>query len=98
MDRSPQKRIRFTQIALVVPSALVVLQLSRFQILPTEERRQLDEAPYPLNQHIETPRGRILDRNGQLLAGNTSKYRVYVDNCQYYLYMENYGGGGGGVA
>jgi len=92
MDRSLQKRIRFAQISLMIPVAMVFLQLSRFQILPTEERRQLDEAPYPLNQHIETPRGRILDRNGQLLAGNTSKYRVYVDNCQYYLYMEQFGG------
>ncbi|HEY5118246.1 MAG TPA: hypothetical protein VII90_02225, partial [Anaerolineales bacterium] len=86
MDRSLQKRIRFAQIVLVFPVALVFLQLSRFQILPTQERKQLDEAPYPLNQHIETPRGRILDRNGQLLVGNTSQYRVYVDNCQYYLY------------
>jgi cell division protein FtsI/penicillin-binding protein 2 len=96
MDRSLQKRIRFAQIALLFPAALVFIQLSRFQILPTEERKQLDEAPYPLNQHIETPRGRILDRDGQLLAGNTSLYRLYVDNCQYYLYMEQYGGSASG--
>ncbi|MGD0175094.1 MAG: penicillin-binding protein 2 [Anaerolineales bacterium] len=96
MDRSLQKRIRFAQIALVFPAVLVFLQLSRFQILPTQERKQLDEAPYPLNQHIETPRGRILDRNGQLLVGNTSQYRVYVDNCQYYLYWEKYGGSAAG--
>jgi cell division protein FtsI/penicillin-binding protein 2 len=96
MDRSLQKRIRFAQIVLVFPVALVFLQLSRFQILPTQERKQLDEAPYPLNQHIETPRGRILDRNGQLLVGNTSQYRVYVDNCQYYLYWEKYGGSAAG--
>jgi len=96
MDRSLQKRIRFAQIVLVFPVVLVFLQLSRFQILPTQERKQLDEAPYPLNQHIETPRGRILDRNGQLLVGNTSQYRVYVDNCQYYLYWEKYGGSAAG--
>jgi cell division protein FtsI/penicillin-binding protein 2 len=96
MDRSLQKRIRFAQIALLFPVAMVFIQLSRFQILPTQERKQLDEAPYPLNQHIETPRGRILDRSGQLLAGNTSMYRVYVDNCQYYLYMEQYGGSAAG--
>jgi cell division protein FtsI/penicillin-binding protein 2 len=96
MDRSLQKRIRFAQIALVFPVALLFLQLSRFQILPTQERKQLDNAPYPLNQHIETPRGRILDRNGFLLAGNTSEYRVYVDNCQLYLYWEKYGGAAAG--
>ncbi len=96
MDRSLQKRIRFAQIVLVFPVVLLFLQLSRFQILPTQERKQLDEAPYPLNQHIETPRGRILDRNGQLLAGNTSQYRVYVDNCQLYLYWEKYGGAAAG--
>jgi cell division protein FtsI/penicillin-binding protein 2 len=45
-----------------------------------------------MTQHIETPRGRIMDRNGHLLAGNSSKYRVYLDSCQYYLYMEKYGG------
>ncbi|MGB7539580.1 MAG: penicillin-binding protein 2 [Anaerolineales bacterium] len=92
MDRSLHRRVRFAQYALLIPLALVFLQLSRFQILPTEDRRALDEAPYPLNQHIETPRGRIMDRNGRLLAGNSSKYRVYVDSCQYYLYMEKLGG------
>jgi cell division protein FtsI/penicillin-binding protein 2 len=92
VDHSPNRRILIAQWALVVPLAAIVLQLSRFQILPTEERRELDEAPYPLTQHIETPRGRILDRNGNLLAGNSSRYRLYLDNCQYYLYMEQYGG------
>ncbi len=96
MDRSLQKRIRFAQIVLVFPVAVLFLQLSRFQVFPTQERKQLDEAPYPLNQHIETPRGRILDRNGYLLAGNTSQYRVYVDNCQLYLYWEKYGGAAAG--
>jgi cell division protein FtsI/penicillin-binding protein 2 len=76
---------------------LVLFQLARFQVFPTEDRKALDEAPYPLNQHIETPRGRIMDRNGHLLAGNLSKYRVYLDSCQYYLYMENYGGLGEGA-
>jgi cell division protein FtsI/penicillin-binding protein 2 len=33
-----------------------------------------------------------MDRTGYLLAGNSSKYRVYVDSCQYYLYMEKFGG------
>jgi cell division protein FtsI/penicillin-binding protein 2 len=92
MDRSLHRRVRFAQIALLIPLALVFLQLGRFQVLPTEDRRALDEAPYPLNQHIETPRGRIMDRTGYLLAGNSSKYRVYVDSCQYYLYMEKFGG------
>ena len=78
--------------ACLIPLALVFFQLSRFQILPTADRQALDEAPYPLNQHIETPRGRIMDRNGSLLAGNSSRYRVYVDSCQYYLYMEQHGG------
>jgi hypothetical protein len=50
MDRSLQKRIRFAQIVLVFPVALLFLQLSRFQILPTQERKQLDEAPYPLDR------------------------------------------------
>ncbi len=92
MDRSLHRRIRVARLALLIPLALVFLQLSRFQVFPTEDRRALDEAPYPLNQHIETPRGRIMDRSGHLLAGNTSKYRVYVDSCQYYLYMEKLGG------
>jgi cell division protein FtsI/penicillin-binding protein 2 len=92
MDRSLHRRVRFAQLGLLIPLALVFLQLSRFQILPTEDRRALDEAPYPLNQHIETPRGRIMDRSGHLLAGNSSKYRVYVDNCQIYLYREQFGG------
>jgi cell division protein FtsI/penicillin-binding protein 2 len=92
MDHGPNRRIRFAQFALMVPLAVILMQLSRFQILPTEERRQLDEAPYPLIQHIETPRGRILDRNGDLLAGNVSRYRIYLDNCQIYLYMEQFGG------
>ncbi len=96
MDRSLNRRIRFAQIGLLVPLGLIFLQLSRFQILPTADRQALDEAPYPLNQHIETPRGRIMDRNGSLLAGNSSRYRVYVDSCQYYLYMEQHGGLAGG--
>jgi cell division protein FtsI/penicillin-binding protein 2 len=92
MDLSLNRRIRFAQIGLLVPLGLIFLQLARFQILPTADRQALDEAPYPLNQHIETPRGRIMDRNGSLLAGNSSRYRVYVDSCQYYLYMEQHGG------
>jgi cell division protein FtsI/penicillin-binding protein 2 len=92
MERSLQRRVRFAQFALLIPLALVFFQLSRFQIFPTQERQELDEAPYPLNQHIETPRGRIMDRNGELLAGNSSKYRVYIDSCQYYLYTEKFGG------
>ncbi len=92
MDRSLHRRIRWAQFVLLIPLALVFLQLSRFQVFPTADRRALDEAPYPLNQHIETPRGRIMDRNGSLLAGNSSRYRVYVDSCQYYLYMEKHGG------
>jgi cell division protein FtsI/penicillin-binding protein 2 len=92
MDRSLHRRIRFARIALLIPLGMVLLQLSRFQVLPTADRKALDEAPYPLNQHIETPRGRIMDRSGHLLAGNTSKYRVYIDSCQYYLYMEKFGG------
>jgi cell division protein FtsI/penicillin-binding protein 2 len=92
MDHTLHRRIRFAQIGLLIPLALVFVQLARFQILPTEDRRALDEAPYPLAQHIETPRGRIMDRNGNLLAGNASKYRIYIDNCQYYLYMEKSGG------
>ncbi len=96
MDRSLHRRVKFAQVVLLIPLGLVFLQLSRFQIFPTADRQALDEAPYPMNQHIETPRGRILDRNGHLLAGNNSKYRVYVDNCQYYLYMEKSGGLAGG--
>jgi cell division protein FtsI/penicillin-binding protein 2 len=96
MDRSLPRRVKFAQIVLMIPLALVFFQLSRFQVLPTEDRRALDAAPYPMNQHIETPRGRIMDRNGHLLAGNNSKYRVYVDSCQYYLYMEKSGGLAGG--
>lgn len=92
MNQGPNRRIRFAQFTLMVPLTMIIVQLSRFQVLPTEERRELDEAPYPLNQHIETPRGRILDRNGNLLAGNASRYRLYLDNCQYYLYMEQFGG------
>jgi cell division protein FtsI/penicillin-binding protein 2 len=92
MDRSLKRRVHFAQIMLLIPLGISLLQLSRFQILPTAERKALDSAPYPLIQHIETPRGRILDRNGDLLAGNTSKYRVYVDNCLYYLNMEQFGG------
>ena len=97
MERSLHRRVRFAQFGLLIPLGLVILQLSRFQILPTEDRRALDEAPYPLNQHIETPRGRIMDRTGHLLAGNSSQYRVYVDNCQIYLYREQFGGLAGGA-
>jgi cell division protein FtsI/penicillin-binding protein 2 len=92
MDRSLHRRVRYAQFGLLIPLALVFLQLSRFQVFPTADRRALDEAPYPLNQHIETPRGRIMDRSGNLLAGNASRYRVYVDNCQTYLYREQFGG------
>jgi cell division protein FtsI/penicillin-binding protein 2 len=92
MDRSLHRRVKVAQWGLLVPLALILMQLSRFQVFPTADRRALDEAPYPLNQHIETPRGRILDSSGHLLAGNTSKYRIYVDSCQYYLYMEKFGG------
>jgi cell division protein FtsI/penicillin-binding protein 2 len=92
MDGSLQRRIRFARIVLMIPVALVLFQLGRFQVFPTADRKALDEAPYPMNQHVETPRGRIMDRNGHLLAGNASKYRVYVDSCQYYLYMEKFGG------
>jgi cell division protein FtsI/penicillin-binding protein 2 len=88
MDQTLIRRVRVAQYLLLIPLALLLFQLSRFQIFPTEERQQLDEAPFPLNQHIEMPRGRILDRNGNLLAGNDSRYRLYLDNCQNYLYTE----------
>ncbi|MBN1438422.1 MAG: penicillin-binding protein 2 [Anaerolineales bacterium] len=92
MDHSLNRRIKFAQLGLLLPLGLVFVQLARFQVLPTADRQALDEAPYALTQHIETPRGRILDRGGRLLAGNDSKYRVYLDSCQYHLYMEKFGG------
>jgi cell division protein FtsI/penicillin-binding protein 2 len=92
VNHSLHRRVRIAQWGLLLPLALILMQLSRFQVFPTKERQALDEAPYPLTQHIETPRGRILDRSGHMLAGNTSKYRIYVDGCQYYLYMEKFGG------
>jgi cell division protein FtsI/penicillin-binding protein 2 len=97
MDRTLARRVQIAQYLLLLPLGILLFQLSRFQVFPTQERKELDEAPFPLNQHIETPRGRILDREGNLLAGNDSRYRLYLDNCQGYLYTA-YGNGDQGAS
>jgi cell division protein FtsI/penicillin-binding protein 2 len=93
MDQTLTRRVQVARYLMLLPLAILLFQLARFQVLPTQERSELDSAPFSLNQHIETPRGRILDRTGHLLAGNESRYRLYLDNCQLYLYANLNGGG-----
>jgi len=81
-------RVKIAGAVLLVPLAASVLQLARFQIWPSQAREALYTSPYPITRHIETPRGRIFDRSGRLLAGNLSHFRVYLDNCQTYLWAE----------
>jgi len=81
-------RVKIAGALLLLPVTASVVQLARFQIWPSQEREVLYSSPFPITRHIETPRGRVFDRNGHLLAGNLSHFRVYLDNCQNYLWAE----------
>ena len=83
-------RVKIAGALLLLPVTASVVQLARFQIWPSQEREVLYSSPFPITRHIETPRGRVFDRNGHLLAGNLSHFRVYLDNCQNYLWAEEY--------
>ncbi len=89
MNPTLANRVRIAGYLLLIPLAAILVQLTRYQILPTPGRSELFSAPYPLVRHIETPRGLIYDRNGNLLAGNVTHYRLYLDNCQQYLWTQD---------
>ncbi len=89
MNPSLAPRVRIAMYLLLIPLAAILVQLTRFQILPTPDRSALFSVPFPLVRHVETPRGLIYDRNGNLLAGNVTHYRIYLDNCQQYLWAED---------
>jgi cell division protein FtsI/penicillin-binding protein 2 len=88
MTAALSTRVKIAGVILLLPVAASVIQLARFQIWPSAEREVLYASPFPITRHIETPRGRIFDRKGQLLAGNLSHFRVYLDNCQNYLWAQ----------
>lgn len=77
MLRDPESRLRVVVALLVVVLALIMVRLIRLQIVDRQEyQRSVENAIYRTYALPEPPRGRILDRNGDLLVGNVPTYDV----------------------
>lgn len=75
MDTFSTQRLRFMMLtvmlfALIVPGQILRIQLGGAQDLPVYENEY---------RFVQTPRGGIYDRYGQLLAGNKLVYEVGID-------------------
>jgi len=76
---------RLTIIGLVLSSIIFILMLRLWflQVAVTEKYQQLSVQNYERWIPIEAIRGRILDRNGVVLASNKARYDVILDRFSF---------------
>ena len=75
-----RKRLFFVASILIAVTGLVIWRLVSVQILQRENWDRRAEAIHEKKVKIPPERGRIYDRNGQLLAFNREAYQVAVDS------------------
>ena len=74
-----ESRTKRTSIAFGFFMVLLVLRLWHLQILQGRKFRTFSDKNTIKEQKIRAPRGYFLDRNGQVLVGNTPGYRLTLD-------------------
>ena len=74
-----ESRTKKTSIALGLLMLLLLLRLWHLQILQGRKFRAFSDKNTIKEQKIRAPRGYFLDRNGQVLVGNTPGYRLTLD-------------------
>jgi cell division protein FtsI (penicillin-binding protein 3) len=75
-ERVHRRRLLVSLALLVLLSGGVVARLAEIQIVKPERYRLRALDQYTAKRHRRAPRGRIFDRNGTLLAGNTERPTV----------------------
>ena len=77
MPRNPEARLQVVVALLVVALALILVKLVQLQVLDRGEYQDVvEDTIYRTYALPEPPRGRVLDRNGDLLIGNVPTYDV----------------------
>jgi len=74
-----ETRTKKTSIALAILMFLLLFRLWQLQILQGSKFRAFSDKNTIKQQKISAPRGYFLDRNGQVLVGNTPGYRLTLD-------------------
>lgn len=72
----PTRRLRVLQTAVAVIFLVLSVQVLRLQVIDPRLPPEFTDGSSPRLLHVEPARGRILDRNGAVLARNTAQFRV----------------------
>ena len=70
------RRFQIVAVAVCVAMSVIVARLFTIQMLQTEEYTQKLETYTRRYQTVTTPRGEMLDRNGQVLVGNKQRLNI----------------------
>ncbi len=79
MDKYLKTRLIFACAALTGGLSLLSARLVYVQVVEHERYSEVAEERYVHKETLEPSRGRILDRNGELLARNQTVYKLVVD-------------------
>ena len=77
-SKTPQGRSRFIVAAVALAFALLLVRAFYIQIVTTDFYRQEGEKRYAHTMELPASRGRILDRNGQVLAASVATPSVWA--------------------
>jgi cell division protein FtsI/penicillin-binding protein 2 len=78
MNVSQQRRLWLIVAGMILVTLAVVVRLVSFQVLREEELADIGHSIHSFNIVAYPERGRIVDRNGSVMAGNGSDYQVGV--------------------
>lgn len=80
-QKRPDSSLRLSVIGIIVASLFVALfvRLSYLQVIDGERLAAAAQANQIRTLYTEAPRGRILDRNGHILAGNRQEDVITID-------------------
>jgi len=78
VNSSQQRRLWIVVIGLAFVSVIVVGRLVAFQVVQGEHWKELGEEVQNIEVVARPERGTIFDRNGAVLAGNSSDYQISV--------------------
>ena len=78
MNVSQQRRLWLIVAGMILVTLAVVVRLVSFQVLREEELAEIGRSIHNSSIVAHPERGRIIDRNGSVVAGNGSDYQVGV--------------------